>query len=52
MGYTTMSALDFIKKKRPQVMPNFGFLQQLMIYEKNHIGTGKKNENENNENKL
>ena len=44
MGYTAMNALDFIKKKRPQVMPNFGFLQQLMNYERNNIGTGKKND--------
>ena len=40
MGYTAMNALDFIKKKRPQVMPNFGFLQQLMVFEKNNMGTG------------
>ena len=51
MGYTAMNALDFIKKKRPQVMPNFGFLQQLMIYEKNHMGTGNKSENKNINNK-
>ena len=51
MGYTAMSALDFIKKKRTQVMPNFGFLQQLMVYEKNHMGTGKNIENENTNNK-
>ena len=47
MGYTAMSALNFIKKKRPQVMPNFGFLQQLITYEKSHIGSGEKNENDN-----
>ena len=35
MGYSTLGALDFIKKKRPQVMPNIGFLQQLTNYEKN-----------------
>ena len=51
MGYTTMNALDFIKKKRSQVMPNFGFLQQLMIYEKNNIGVGKKESEDNIENK-
>ena len=56
MGYTAMSALDFIKKKRSQVMPNFGFLQQLMVYEKNHMGTGtvkkiEKENGDNNENK-
>ena len=50
MGYTTMNALEHIKKKRPQVMPNFGFLQQLMVYEKNN-GIGKKTENENNDDK-
>ena len=42
MGYTAMNALNFIKKKRTQVMPNFGFLEQLIIYEKNNLGTGKK----------
>ena len=47
MGYTAMNALNFIKKKRPQVMPNFGFLQQLITYEKNHIGSGENNENNN-----
>jgi len=41
LGYTTMNALNFIKKKRTQVMPNNGFLDQLMIYEKNYIGSGK-----------
>ena len=50
MGYTAMDALDFIKKKRPQVMPNFGFLQQLMNYEKNNIGSGKKELNDDNGN--
>ena len=40
MGYTAKNALNFIKKKRPQVMPNFGFLQQLMAYEKRNIGNG------------
>ena len=39
MGYSSMNALDFIKKKRSIVMPNFGFLQQLMLYEKNNLGT-------------
>ena len=33
LGYTTLTALQFIKKKRPQVMPNFGFIQQLKNYE-------------------
>ena len=33
MGYTTISALQFIKNKRPHIMPNFGFLQQLKNYE-------------------
>ena len=51
MGYTVMNALDFIRKKRPQVMPNFGFLQQLTVYEKNNMGKGKKTENENFEKK-
>ena len=54
MGYTAMNALDFIKKKRSQVMPNFGFIQQLMKYEKNHMGEAmriKEKENDNSENK-
>jgi len=42
LGYTAMSALNFIKKKRTQVMPNFGFLNQLMIYEKNNMSAEKK----------
>ena len=46
-----MNALEFIKKKRPIVMPNFGFLNQLMAYEKNNMGTGTNTLNENNENK-
>jgi len=45
MGYTAMNALKFIKQKRTQVMPNIGFLNQLKIYEKNHIANGnQKNE--------
>ena len=50
MGYTAMGALEFIKKKRAQVMPNFGFLQQLKKYEKSNMGVGKKLESKNNEN--
>ena len=42
LGYTAMNALNFIKKKRAQVMPNFGFLNQLMIYEKNNLSDEKK----------
>ena len=33
MGYTTMNALNFLKEKRPIVMPNTGFLMQLQRYE-------------------
>ena len=33
MGYTTASAIQYIKNKRPHIMPNFGFLQQLKNYE-------------------
>jgi protein-tyrosine phosphatase len=33
LGYTTLTALQFIKKKRPQEMPNIGFIQQLKNYE-------------------
>jgi len=32
-------------------MPNFGFIQKIMVYEKNNMGIGKKTENENNDNK-
>ena len=39
-----MGALNFIKKKRTQVMPNFGFLNQLMTYEKNNLGLEKKSD--------
>ena len=49
MGYSSMNALSFIKKKRPMVMPNFGFLQQLLIYEKNNMGTDEIMINEKNE---
>ena len=42
LGYTALGALDFIKKKRTQVMPNFGFLNQLMVYEKNNLSNEKK----------
>ena len=42
LGYTAMCALNFIKKKRTQVMPDFGFLNQLMLYEKNNLGVEKK----------
>ena len=41
LGYTAMSALNFIKKKRTQVMPNYGFLDQLKVYEKNNLGCHK-----------
>ena len=37
LGYTAVDALSFIKRKRPQVMPNFGFLQQLIDYEKHNL---------------
>ena len=33
MGYSTVTALQFVKSKRPHIMPNFGFLQQLKNYE-------------------
>ena len=33
LGYNTISAMKYIKNKRPQIMPNFGFLQQLKDYE-------------------
>ena len=34
MNYSTLTALQFIKKKRRIVMPNYGFIEQLMRYEK------------------
>ena len=42
LGYTAMDALTFIKRKRPQVMPNFGFLQQLNKYENNNMSLTRK----------
>ena len=42
LGYTAMSALNFIKRKRTQVMPNYGFLNQLLVYEKNNLNIEKK----------
>ena len=50
LGYNTISAMKYIKNKRPQIMPNFGFLQQLKNYEE-IIKLQKNNElNEINEN--
>ena len=37
LGYKVMSALKFIKRKRKQVMPNYGFLEQLVQYEKHNL---------------
>ena len=37
LGYKVMNALEFIKKKRKQVMPNFGFLEKLLQYEKSNL---------------
>ena len=57
LGYTTINALQFIKTKRPHVMPNFGFLQQLKNYEdkikynKNEINE-ESNNNNNDKNNL
>ena len=34
MGYSTLSALNFLKSKRSQVYPNQGFISQLISYEK------------------
>ena len=47
LGYNTVSAMQFIKNKRPQIMPNFGFLQQLKNYEE-RIKLEKNNELEEN----
>ena len=35
MGYSTDSALSFLRSKRSQVYPNQGFINQLHLYEKN-----------------
>ena len=37
LKYTAMEALEFIKRKRKQVMPNYGFLDQLIQFEKNNL---------------
>jgi hypothetical protein len=42
-----MNALQFIKKKRKQVMPNFGFIDQLVQYEKNNLNMNQHNINGN-----
>ena len=42
LGYTAMSALNYIKTRRSQVMPNFGFLNQLKTYERNNLIVRKK----------
>ena len=41
-GYNVDSAIKFIKKKRPQIMPNQGFIQQLHEYESSFKKKGKK----------
>jgi protein-tyrosine phosphatase len=48
LGYKTMGALQFIKKKRKQVMPNFGFLEQLIQFEKSNLNYKPQNMNGNN----
>jgi hypothetical protein len=35
MNYNCLDALEFIKKKRKQVMPNYGFIEQLIKFQKN-----------------
>ena len=45
LGYKVMNALRFIKRKRKQVMPNYGFLEQLVQYEKNYLPYIKKDIN-------
>ena len=45
LGYKVMNALRFIKRKRKQVMPNYGFLEQLVQYEKNNLPYIKKDIN-------
>ena len=51
LGYTTLTALQYIKKKRPIVMPNFGFIQQLKNYE-NKININQKKLETENENEI
>ena len=46
LGYTTLSALQYIKNKRPHAMPNLGFIQQLKEYE-NKVKFGEKNYDKN-----
>ena len=41
-GFNVDSALKFIRKKRPQINPNEGFLRQLDMYEKSLKAKGKK----------
>ena len=43
-GFTTDTALTFLKSKRSQVHPNPGFIEQLYLYEQN-IKQNKKGEN-------
>ena len=58
LGYTTVTALQYIKTKRPHIMPNFGFLQQLKNYEQqiqfenNGINNRETNNNNINDNKF
>ena len=52
MGYNTVSAMQFIKNKRPHIMPNFGFLQQLKNYEDKIKFDKNDNDNNNNINNI
>ena len=45
LGYKVMNALRFIKRKRKQVMPNYGFLKQLVQYEKKNLSYNMKDIN-------
>ena len=38
---------SLLKKKRKQVMPNFGFIDQLVQYEKNNLNMNQHNINGN-----
>ena len=41
-GFSVDSALNYIRKKRPQINPNEGFLRQLELYEQTFKTKGKK----------
>ena len=44
MNYDTLGALEFIRKKRKIVCPNYGFLEQLLTYENHSMKLKKQTE--------